>query len=243
MDNKKARYDLLVVAGLSGAGKSVFVSQLASRQLPAHIMAELPPGAENWRQLKRSPYDFYAESGEIIPGLIFECTIGSPHFARKFVVVANDEQSVHLFDWASSITIVHLKPTAERLLDQISHRRRAHRLKYASADGSTLLGAFAAAVEGRLDIAKKHLAWLFAFYFGYTRRKLEALENRTAWKRRKYQRRGFVESAYERWEDYVRRASAHKGPIKEIFVRPARDAIPGEDIRWERARPSVSRDV
>ena len=245
VDTKRARYELLVVAGLSGSGKSVFVSQLASRQLPAHILAELPPGAEDWQQFSRQELmDLLAGSDQITPGLIFQCTIGSPHHTRKFALRANDERSVHLFDWASSITIVHVKPTAERLLDQISQRKSAHQFRYASIYGP-LTDAFAAAARGRLLTAKKRLVWHLAVYSGYSHlapdnkqgklRKLAALNKRMAWKTRKYQQSGFIERAHERWEDYVRRTSPSKCPIKEVFVRPAQGSIPGRDIRWEMA--------
>ena len=48
---------LILIAGLSGAGKTTFVNQLTSGELSADIMALLPPGVAQWDQstLSRLP--------------------------------------------------------------------------------------------------------------------------------------------------------------------------------------------
>ena len=47
---------LLVIAGPSGGGKTTFITQLVSAQLPDQVRAQLPYGAEEWAELSAGGY-------------------------------------------------------------------------------------------------------------------------------------------------------------------------------------------
>ncbi|MGH6804881.1 MAG: hypothetical protein ACREC3_16195 [Methyloceanibacter sp.] len=112
---------LLVVAGLSGSGKTTFLSALASHQLPAELIGRLPFGAASWPlayghfEIGRSGQKLADE----IPGLILHYPLNRLSDISDF----RRDPVLELFNMAARITVVHLKVSPKRLIEQIVHRQ------------------------------------------------------------------------------------------------------------------------
>jgi hypothetical protein len=121
---------LLFVSGPSGAGKSLFVEHLTSGRLPRHITSELPAGSQHWPLLEGHDFfkggmDFarYRTRTAAFGGAIVHYDIA---FLRRFALQYPADPVFAIFDRSDDVTVVLLKPTAERLAVQYRGRRAEH---------------------------------------------------------------------------------------------------------------------
>src|SRR6185295_17074829 len=131
---------------------------------------------------------------------------------------------LRMFKRANKITIVHIKPTNNRLAEQKSHRvqqRRQHRKQ----SESSLRTALARGMSLRFDRPRTRLSRLVAI-------REEAWEAR---RRSSPRCKELAESLYPIWEDYLHQMICHGRPITELFVGPDPTSRPGE-VRWVPAK-------
>ncbi len=119
---------VLLVAGPSGGGKSVFISQVKANALDPAIAALLPPGCADWPVVEAN--DVMKDGRTAVPapasdGLILHYDIT---FIHRFALTdyTHDPFCAALLS-APPADVVYVKPDAQRLIDQFVERRDRHR--------------------------------------------------------------------------------------------------------------------
>lgn len=141
--DRRHRFDpdikaLLLIAGLSGSGKSTFIKQLRKKKLPADIARLLPPDIHKWRHAygKKSLKDALLPGRRRIPpGQIFHFDMTTSSTYRRAVAehrpgqgpdirkLHPDEETLNaVLAAAETIRIVVVKPPKEQLVRQLSTR-------------------------------------------------------------------------------------------------------------------------
>jgi hypothetical protein len=211
---------LLWVCGPGGAGKSAFLRQLAAGQLPAHIVDRLPAGCESWAQLKAKDLHFFdARSLPSEFAVHYSLTQALRHFSNF-----KNDSVLQLFRLAKHITVVHVKPTEERLSRQRSHRRSCNRKPKPSA------------MSLKLRRMRTQLARIMGV--GSASASFE-----DAWQARKRKSPHCDEVApclYKGWEDHLHQEMCYDRPITELFLQPDPASAPG-DVRWTESASAEGR--
>jgi hypothetical protein len=236
---------LLVVAAPAGAGKSTFLAQLRSGELPAAIRAKLPPSVEHWAQLEANAGQPFlsalsdAERRTSIPGLAF-------HYDTtcKWVWYGHDSREdplKQLLELAQKVTIVNLRPSAERLTRQLSQRelkmRGSHVLrgrKFVWKVGETIRTAARSLLSGAarfvppvwIESAKQSpsLLWMS--------KNLRAPTQKSSWvKIAHYERQEWLDELHARWQAHLR-SLAGSVRYEQIDLEPDPSAPPGAHYCW-----------
>jgi hypothetical protein len=236
---------LLVVAAPAGGGKSTFLAQLRSGELPVAIMAKLPQGVEHWVQLEsnsRLPLLSVLSERErqnVIPGITF-------HYDTtcKWVWYGNDSREdplKQLLELAQKVTIVNLRPSAERLTRQLSQREiqtrgtqalRGRRLTWKvgeamrTAARSILSGAARFVPPAWIESTKQSpsLLWMS--------KRLRPPTQKSSWvKIAHYERREWLDELHARWQAHLR-SLAGSVRYEQMDLEPDPSAPPGAHYCW-----------
>jgi hypothetical protein len=217
---------ILWVCGPGAAGKSSFLRQLAAGQLPAQIIDRLPAGSETWPQLKAKDLHF-ADYATLPPrfAVHYSLTQALRHFSRF-----ENDPLLQIFNLANDITVVHIKPSEDRIVSQWLHRRNWKRQR--TARQSSIRTALRAAMSLRLDRSRTRVARTMAVYSA-------PAFCEEAWQARKRRTPRCSEvpvRLYQSWEHHLRQGICLHRPITELFIRPDPTSRPG-DVRWVPTTP------
>ncbi len=197
---------LILIAGLSGAGKTTFVNQLTSGELSADIMALLPRGADQWDQstLSRLPE---LTSNKQLSGVIASENIRN--FENNITGKIAENSIYKNLKLAQQITVITLRPDAEQLISHVDYRETGSQSKVALLI-HMLRSRVAKFVFPFLRLCAKTLPEDFRSSIqgvkkvknSYDRVNYEAV--RTTWRKRaKYRNDLYVETIYKNWDEFL----------------------------------------
>jgi hypothetical protein len=145
---------------------------------------------------------------ERVPGLIL-------HYALNRVSEFSDlhsDPALALFQVAARRTVVHLKPTPRRLIDQLSHRMKVKSRH--STESKVVVSVSEATRQTQSS------------------RRIAQLEKRIV----EYQQDGWVDELYDRWEGYICGLIEGGMPLEQIFLQPLQRSMIGK-VNWQPAMP------
>ena len=200
---------LLVVSGPTSSGKTTFLKQLRTGELPNDVRATLPESSSRWPQvganrLFRSPLlsnDGRPLDEPYLDGLALHYDILRP---RTTGTHNHDrDQSLDLLDCARDVTIVVLRPDTDQLIKQlVKNELDSQRERTSTRTGPrrNALTSLAAAVPRMVRRWLARVAPLRRFYAtvqgGQDRSEAEEL---LAY----YERDGWLDDWYDRWSGYL----------------------------------------
>lgn len=228
---------LLWVCGPGGGGKSTFLRQLAAGKLPAYIHDQLPAGCERWPQLTARNLHFMDIAQTTLPSH-FAVHYSLTQSLRHFLSFENDPL-LRIFKLASDLTIIHVKPSEDRLARQRLHRRtyRQQRRQQRKDRRPSVRDALKAAMSLRSDRLRARVARLM-------RMRSAAASREDRWEARKRIAPRCDEHArylYQTWEEYLHQEICHDRSITELFIQPDPNSVPGE-VGWVPATCSRQSD-
>jgi hypothetical protein len=258
---------LIIVAGVSGAGKSTFLRQLAKMQLPDSIRAQLPPGAEKWLQLEFGaklwlPIILQLADKREIPGLVLHYDLTRE---RLLYGGYHRDNASSLLKTARNITVINLQLPLERLAMRLWARSnekplgwkntRAGRLLLRSGIFERLLVRAAELISSTpLRVARALPNSLFREFtvLGILYPLWRSLNHARRWvssnKKQRYfqvllagvEKGGSVDDVYQRWQEYLLSVEGHP-TIQQLFLVPDSSTMVGDLNSWRflEERPGV----
>jgi hypothetical protein len=111
--------ELMVVAGLRGAGKTTFLRALSAGWLDPVIAARIPKSASSWPQVEGADHAAWlpmVAAGSLpIPNLTLHLDIAS-------LLAGFGREALEVLRMADSVMVINLRPAAERLVAQLNQR-------------------------------------------------------------------------------------------------------------------------
>ena len=196
---------LLVVAGPSGSGKSLFLRRLAAGKLPAEIVGALPAGAEHWpqtngrRMVRRRLAALPAPAAEArLEGLVLHYDILRPF--QTAIADYDADASLAVLGWADEVSVAMVTMPREDLAARLAARPpKRRRIGRTLARALHRVGVGTRGKRRRVyDPATEHAR----------HRRLVAL----------YATPGFLESWEARWNAYIAQALGDRLRIPVIRV-------------------------
>ena len=216
--------DLIIVAGVSGSGKTAFLSQLKSGRLPDGLV--LPVGAADWpivqiepgkrvciQKLRRS-----ITSRQSLPrraqGVILHYDLkgwGEGHSDFE------NDPALALVSLARAVTVINLRVSRDRIIRQLTDRETKKSAKYEREQGRLMWQLALPALKVADHILPKSFARVIRRHTPYRKsRFLERLEVKI----RAYALPGRLEEIHSRWAAYLSSIEKAGKPMKQIFVEP-----------------------
>jgi hypothetical protein len=217
--------NLLVIAGLSGCGKSTFIRQLLRRRLQPDVMEALPADIHNWQHA-------FGRSRRIVPrfrnrsrkcsGQIFHYDITtSTAYLRSLGEVCEqhrEEELLHdILDAAENVRIVVIKPPKEQLIRQLSSRAAVVHLPAPLRPLASRAGPLMLNLEKRIPAGLKSTTGRLGLRWAERSRVRDYNFRNCEF----YSRDGAIESVHVDWERSICRQIGRKlsGPL--TYVEPA----------------------
>jgi hypothetical protein len=202
-------------------------------------MSKLPRNAGHWPRLKHGRYRSWqsemAGTTKEIPGVILEYDMTSVRARRGF----RNDPALALTCRAQLITVINLRLPVERLVRQVAYRETGATTQESIKRRKLLWGAayiaravaFApmrlAAKLVPLGIAEtfKRAPFVVALWNALKKKGLFVKIGR-------YQRSGWLDELYERWQDYLQSVENEGAVVEQLFLEPDVDSGIGQSCRW-----------
>ncbi len=217
---------LVIVAGVSGSGKSTFVDQLQGHGLPDEIYRRLPAGVGDWPVVGSSMRPVFPHGA---PGIVLQYDMNGRGLSkgRDFT----DDPLLDGLENASVVTVVNLRPPPHLMIDQLVVREGGGRTKEQILDSASAwrLPQGSRAIN---RILRRWKPWIDQNRLFSCRRKINL-----------YSQKGWLEGMYARWDAYLRALGA-KGPaVEQIFLEPDPAERVGSVYAWRVARDQRNDDA
>jgi hypothetical protein len=209
--SEAAAADLIIVAGVSGSGKSTFLEQIQSGYLPKGLV--LPDGAKDWPVVGTKRPDWPAGA----PGVILHYDMSGRGLWGGGDY--RNDAPLALVDRAKSVIVINLCPSIHRVIQQLKDRQTSkEKLK-----------------QDKLRRQQRRLIWRWAgpaLRLGdliLPRRVISAIRYRTPFrnveehtqsKLRVYEQPGWLEDLYKRWGAYLDSLAQTGKPVRQVFIEP-----------------------
>jgi hypothetical protein len=225
---------LLVVAGLSGCGKSTFIRQLRRRRIPSDIARLLPADVHAWQHIfgKKSWKDRLLRRQRAKPcGQIFHFDMTTSTAYRLALSRAGlsdcerpseqhpDEQALNaVLASAEEIRILVVKPQKEQLVHQLSGRA-------AVTDLPPALRPLASRAARLLRQSKRHIPSqkrrTIRRFFGRGWARRSAARNQSYKNCEFYSRDGAIDAVHATWESSICRRIGNRLIEPTAYIEPA----------------------
>jgi len=134
---------MLVVAGPSGAGKTTFLSHLASGALSPDIRSDLPDGSEDWPQVAARSLDNYLRTSSSTDAsaisLHYDLNNAVRFAASTFAEEPTGQKLLH----APEVVVVTIEASPERLIAQLAHGLQSRPQQQRAQDNVAFLESYA----------------------------------------------------------------------------------------------------
>ena len=114
--------ELLVVCGPSGSGKSTLIAQLSSDSLQPTVRSQLPRLSSSWPEVPAQKFVRFLENRDTADRSNVTLHYDLNKAVRNGINNYADEPAAQRILCATTITIVKIKPSPERLWSQFAHR-------------------------------------------------------------------------------------------------------------------------
>lgn len=199
--------ELVIVAGISGSGKSTFLKQIKSGRLPEGLV--LPDGAQDWPVVGSSRPVFPQGA----PGIILHYDMNGRNLWDG--ADYREDPALALVNRASAITVINLRPSPRRIISQLTNRESVKFEKQKREQGRLVWRLAAPAIQAADHILPTRL--------------MKAIHRRTPFrnaparlqkKLRVYEQPGWLDDLYARWGDYLNSIAQTGKPVQQIFIEP-----------------------
>lgn len=239
---------MLVVAAPSGAGKSRFLLEMGSFELPQKVMTNLPSGAQKWMRLRVAGHQVWsslileANKRKALPGVVVDYDM-----TRGIAVSGgyHHDPALNLLRLAQRITVVNLQPPLELIVSQLRSREieapmrrrvRLGKLMRIAAEFSRHTLIVVASALPRSVIIRFGLLRPFAYAWNTLnaprvsvnverKKKLSATLNQ-------YEQEGWLDQIYDRWQAYLESLTREGVAIEQIFLEPDPDTQTDGIYHW-----------
>jgi hypothetical protein len=221
--------NLLVIAGLSGSGKSTFIRHLLRRRLQADVMNALPADIHNWQHAFGRPRRIVPRfrkrsckcSGQIYH---YDITTSSAYrqALREVREPHHEEELLHgILDAAENVRIVVIKPPKEQLIRQLSSRAAVVHLPAPLRPLASRAGPLMLTLEKRIPAGLKSTTGQLGLRWAQRSRVRDSNFRNCEF----YSRDGAIEAVHADWEQSICRKIGRKlsGPL--TYVEPAPNGI------------------
>jgi hypothetical protein len=203
--------DLIIVAGISGSGKSTFLEQIQSGYLPEGLM--LPDGAKDWPVVGTKRPDWPADA----PGLILHYDMSGRGLWNG--ADYRNDAPLALIDRAKAVIVINLCPPIHRVIQQLKDREtpkvklKLDKLK--RRQNRSIWRWVARALRAGDVILPRRVINAIR-----RRTPFRNLEEHTQSKLRVYEQPGWLEDLYARWGAYLDTVTQSGKPVRQVFVEP-----------------------
>jgi hypothetical protein len=233
--------NLLIIAGLSGCGKSTFIRHLRRRRLPLDVMRALPADIHNWQhafgRMRRIAPHFGKRSRTCSGQFLHYDMTTSTAYRRSFGEVREshyDEKVLNgMLDAAESVRIVVIKPPKDQLIRQLSSRAAVVHLPPPLRPFASRVGPLMLKLEKRIPAGvKSTTTWL-----GLRWAQRSKVRNSNFRNCEFYSRDGAIEAVHVAWEQSIYQRIGRKLSAPPTYIEPAPDGIGRRHFRLAGARP------
>jgi hypothetical protein len=247
--------ELLVVAGLSGCGKSTFITQIKRRRLPHDIARLFPSDIHNWHHVpgKKSWKDRWIKNRAKPRGQIlhFDVALSEIYFrwlaetgalpAHTMRETHPEEETLHTaLAAAEKIRVVLIKPTKEQLITQLSGRAMVTDLSPRFRPiASRIVPSVAHA--SHLVSSRRDSAFRIRLGSRWAKRaedRIEKFQNCEF-----YSRDDTIDAVHRTWKDFVERKIGSRFAAPIAYVEPEPDTILRRKFRLARGVADETADV
>jgi hypothetical protein len=235
---------VLVVAGLSGSGKSTFVTQLAAGKLSRDIASRLPTGVETWMVLRASNRDHWSplmgQANEQLVILEYDMAnrsmLENPH-------ITPDAEIATLLRDAKELTIINLRPTLEVIVEQLAARKplanerlrklQAVLIRWQSELFQTILNVASATprpIRERIKTILKKRKRSLREQSREVQSDLDAYETLDL-KEVRYNQSEWLRRIYAAWDQWIDELAQNGATVNEVYLEPDSDAS-GSEYAW-----------
>jgi hypothetical protein len=233
--------NLLIIAGLSGCGKSTFIRQLLRRRLPRDVMRALPADIHNWQhtmgRIRRIAPRFGSRSRKCSGQIFHYDMTTSTAYRQSFGEVREphyDEKVLNgMLDAAENIRIVLIKPSKEQLIRQLSSRAAVVHLPPPLRPFASRAGPLMLMLEKRIPPGVKSATDRLGLRWAQ-RSKVRNTNFRNC---EFYSRDGAIEAVHVNWERSIAQRLGRKLSAPLTYIEPAPDGIGRRHFRLAGARP------
>jgi hypothetical protein len=214
--------ELLIVAGISGSGKSTFIKQLKLGRLPDDLI--LPEGVQDWPVIGSSP--------QVYPNNVRGLVLHYDMNGRKLYDGRDyrADPALDLVRHARAVTVVNIRPPRTRLVEQLS-ARESRRQERQRCEQARLIWRLAAPLHGAAEyVMPRPLMKVIN-----RRIPFRDFGKRLEGKRRIYEQPGWLDDMYARWESYLDSVAQTGKPMRRIFIEPE-----AASFQWRVMRPAAS---
>jgi hypothetical protein len=197
---------LLLICGPGGSGKSTFIEQLRSGRLVPELRELLPPGAEFWPHMGSDRSERGLRRLREAKDLVLHYDIAAR--ARRQESYMGDPILAGMLS-AKRLTIIDIRPSRERLLNQLSSR--------------------SAEAEARRSMLSRLWRSAGLHYVRHFRKMRQRRGLRT--KASLYEERSWLETLYEQWDGFIQSTLAARGEGFIVRVEPAPNETGGRSFR------------
>ena len=241
---------LLVVAGVSGSGKSTFIGQLRRNRLGRGITSALPADVAGWGNAENNPrlFDFLgvgrSPGGRIIHHEITHAF--QPYLEHRILLGTHpDERLERLLDQSRQISIVIVGAPTTRLVHQLSVRSILLHVPAYLRPLVEWCGPTLQRIEKALPI------WITANagrFLGRRWRHRSRMRERNDKLLELYAKQGAVEAIYRHWADALLEKWGDRIKRPVLYVEPSDGpsarkqfcrVTPAEAAGWMRSRPDL----
>jgi hypothetical protein len=206
--------ELVIIAGLSGSGKSAFLKQIKSDLLPEGVV--LPDGVQDWPVVGSSRPDYPPGA----PGFILHYDMNGRGLWDG--AEYRDDPALVFVPWASALTVINLRPSPSQLTRQLTERENTKIAKRKREQSRLIWRLSILAIKVADRILPRHLTKAIRRRTPF-RKTPEGLQK----KLRLYEQPGWLEDIYARWAVYLDSVAQTGKPVRQIFIEPDE-----ESFRW-----------
>ncbi len=216
---------LLVVAGVAGAGKSTFIDQVISRSLPTELGDKLSADNCGWKELNSRQYELWLPvMTDVVAQTRVQNMVLHHSIFGSFSLKDSLDDEFHykmpnlisVIPHTDIITIVTIRPPNTQIIDQLVHREGAG-LSREELNHRSLLSTTTSFFKNKFMRRAIKTLGTISLKLDLNLKQAKR-RTRLCHKLRVYEKSGWIEGAYDRWQSQLASVMAEAAPIEHIVI-------------------------